>query len=122
MCRQSANNTHCTVAPSSTPTQEARTAVATKAKEELAEAERRFLEERDRLLEEAEAAAAIAASQIQTIEELRALEAGTRREFEKARQGQMLREGGGGSVKARGEKTIAFLRFLFAGCRGGTHE
>lgn len=56
-----------------------------KAEEDLAEADRRFSEERARLLEDAEAAAAVAATQVQTIEELRALEAGTRREFEKAR-------------------------------------
>ncbi|CAM9878183.1 unnamed protein product, partial [Ectocarpus sp. 12 AP-2014] len=56
-----------------------------KAEDELAEAERGFAEERDRLLEEAEAAAAVSATQVQTIEELRALEIGTRRELEKAR-------------------------------------
>lgn len=75
-----------------TPTQEARTTAANKAQEELEEAERTFQEERDMLLEEAEAAAAVAATQVQTIEELRAQEAGTRREFEKARQGNMERE------------------------------
>lgn len=75
-----------------TPTQEARTTAANKADEQLEEAERAFQEERDGLLEEAEAAAAVAATQVQTIEELRAQEAGARREFEKARQGKMKRE------------------------------
>lgn len=56
-----------------------------KAEEDLAEVDRRFSEERARLLEDAEAAAAVAAAQAQTIEELRALEAGTKREFEKSR-------------------------------------
>lgn len=58
----------------------------------MAEADRCFSEERNRLLEEAEAAAAVAATQVQTIEELRAQEAGTRREFEKARQEPKKRE------------------------------
>lgn len=66
--------------------QEARAAAESKAEEDMAEADRCFGEERDRLLEEAEAAAAVAATQVQTIEELRAQEAGARREFEKARQ------------------------------------
>lgn len=57
-----------------------------KAEDELVEAERGFAEKRDRLLEEAEGAAAVSATQVQTIEELRALETGTRRELEKARQ------------------------------------
>ncbi|CAM9090655.1 unnamed protein product [Hapterophycus canaliculatus] len=70
----------------------ARRVATRKAEEGLAEAERRFSEERDRLLEDAEATAAVAATQAQTIEELKTLEAGTRREFEKARQEHSTKE------------------------------
>lgn len=48
-------------------------------------------EERAALLEDAEAAAAVAATQIQTIDETRALEASTRRELEKTRQAKYER-------------------------------
>lgn len=68
--------------------QEAQRKTMLKVGEELAEAERAFSEERAALLEDAEAAAAVAATQVQTIEELRTLEIGTRRELEKARQVQ----------------------------------
>lgn len=56
------------------------------AAEELAEVERAFEGERSTLLEDADAAAAVAATQVQTIEELRTLEASTRRELEKTRR------------------------------------
>lgn len=88
--RQSQQQEHHHTLPP--PTQDARRAVMVKAEDELAEAERGFAEERDRLLEEAEAAAAVSATQVQIIEELRALETGTRRELEKARQEAEQRE------------------------------
>lgn len=53
--------------------------------DKLAHAERVASEERAALLEDAEAAAAIARAQNQTIEELRAIEAATKRELEKSR-------------------------------------
>ena len=56
------------------------------AEEALAEAGRAFAGERSTLLEDADAAAAVAATQVQTIEELRTLEASTRRELEKTRR------------------------------------
>ncbi|CAM9178368.1 unnamed protein product [Scytosiphon promiscuus] len=68
--------------------EEARRVAAGKAEEDLAEAERYFMEERDRLLEEVEASAAVAATQAQTIDELKTLEAAVRQELEKARQEQ----------------------------------
>lgn len=55
------------------------------AEEELDEVERGFARERATLLEDADAAAAVAATQVQTIEELRTLEASTKRELEKTR-------------------------------------
>ena len=67
-------------------TQEARRAAALMAEEEMAEAERAFAEERAKLLEESEAAAAVAAAQVKTIGELQALEASTRRELDKTRR------------------------------------
>lgn len=76
----------CDTVLRSTVPQEARNIAMRQAEEDLDEAERRFSEERDRLLEHAEAAAAVAATQVQTIEELKTMEAGARREFEKARQ------------------------------------
>lgn len=73
------------------------------------------------MLEEAEAAAAVAATQVQTIEELQAQEAGTRREFEKARSGNMKGEQetdvGGEGCKHVGKGRQKWLRMcLFARC------
>lgn len=66
--------------------QEVRRETALKADHELEEIQREASQERAALLEDAEAAAAVAATQVLTIDELRALETSTRRELEKARQ------------------------------------
>lgn len=60
------------------------------AEEGLAETERAFAGERAALLEDADAAAAVAATQVQTIGELQTLEAVTGRELEKTRRGEQL--------------------------------
>lgn len=58
----------------------------TQAEDKLAQAKRVASEERAALLEDAEAAAAVARAQNQIIEELRAIEVATKRELEKSRQ------------------------------------
>lgn len=66
--------------------QEACREAVLKADHILEEAERAASQERAAFLEDAEAAAAVSATQIQIIDETRALEASTRRELEKTRQ------------------------------------